>query len=259
MSKSTVRLNSIMQTLKEHGLMKISFLAKQLNVSEMTIRRDLKELELGNVVSVLRGTAVLNFNKFNLNGTDQYFISNQKQQYSDIKIKIAKKAVLMLEPNDNIIIDVGSTAYFFARELPEDIPLTVICYSANVLFELLKKENCKIIFTGGYFHRNTLMCESAEGVNFLKKHRANKGFIGATGINEKLGITCSNNYESDVKQAAIKSSLKKILLADSRKFDRISTTYFADLSEFDILITDKNISLKSKKILERKNVELIMV
>lgn len=259
MKKQELRTQQLLKIISQNGIIKITDLAESLNVSEMTIRRDVTSLQKNGLVSLFHGAAVLNPDSSAIKNGDKYYVSKQNEVDREVKMRIAQKAVSLIEPKDNIILDVGSTAYYMARALPHDIPLTVICYSVNTLIELYERENCDIIFAGGYFHRNALMFESNEGIDLLKKHRANKGFIGATGINDKMGITSSNSYETDIKRAAMKSSFSKILIVDSSKFGKVTTSYFADIDEFDILITDDGIQNKYKDLIQEKGLTLYTV
>lgn len=102
------------------------------------------------------------------------------------------------------------------------------------------------------------MFESPEGISLIKKTRATKVFVSAAGVHENLGVTCSNNYEVLTKQAIINSSLEKILLVDSSKFGVVKSAYFADLDDFDTIITDDGISNEWKEIIHTKGIKLII-
>jgi DeoR family deoxyribose operon repressor len=106
-----------------------------------------------------------------------------------------------------------------------------------------------LIFTGGVFHKNTLSFESPEGLEIIRNFRANKAFVTASGIDYRFGATCSNYYERPTKKTLMQSSMKKILLVDSSKFGLIRSDYFADLNEFDEIITDNGIPDEYKKII----------
>jgi len=90
----------------------------------------------------------------------------------------------------------------------------------------------------------------------IKNFRANKAFVTASGIDHKFGATCSNYYERPTKKALMQSSLKKILLVDSSKFGLIRSDYFADLNEFDEIITDKGIPEEYKEIIKSLGITL---
>jgi DeoR family deoxyribose operon repressor len=165
----------------------------------------------------------------------------------------------MIEPNDTISLDVGSTTEYIAKFIREDVPVTVLCFTLNVLTEIYRKKNCSPIFTGGHFHDNSLMFESPEGIALIKRTRIDKGFIAAAGVHDGLGVTCANPYEIETKKAAFASSKTKILVADSTKFGRTRVAYFADLKDFDIVITDNEIPDYYRSVIENLGIELIVV
>jgi DeoR family deoxyribose operon repressor len=163
----------------------------------------------------------------------------------------------MIEPDDIIIIDTGSTTEYIAKYLPDDIPITVLCYTLNVLLEVFKKKNCRPIFSGGFFHDNTYMFESPEGVTLIKRSRVNKAFLSASGISHRLGVTCANYYELETKKAALQSSQSRYLVSDASKFGRVRSTYFAELTDFDAVITDKSLPSDYEKLILDQELKLI--
>jgi DeoR family deoxyribose operon repressor len=174
-------------------------------------------------------------------------------------MRIGECAVQLIETDDIVIFDTGSTTEFIARLLPEKLKCTVLCYNVNILVEVHKKANCNVIFTGGFYHDNTMMFESPEGVALIKRNRANKAFISATGINDRLGITCENEYELDTRQAIIQSSMTRILVADSSKFDKVRSTHFASLEDIDVLVTDEGIPDKYRQLVPQLGIDLYIV
>ena len=129
-----------------------------------------------------------------------------------------------------------------AKSIPDTLQLTVLCWALNILVEVHRREKCSLIFAGGSLHENSLVFESPEAVDLISRYRANKAFISASGVSEKLGVTCTNTYEIELKKASIRSSLARILLVDSSKFGKIQAAYFADLPEFSSVVTDTGIS-----------------
>jgi len=140
-----------------------------------------------------------------------------------------------------LLIDVGSTTECMAKYLPEGFTYTVLCFSLNVVSETVRRKNCKTLFAGGLFHENTLMFEGPESLEMIHSFRATKAFMSASGANSQFGVTCMNGYERETKKAIIQSSLRKILLVDSSKFGVIRSDYFAELSDFDEIVTDAGI------------------
>ena len=257
MSKREKRLNEIISILKDKNGSSIKELASSLDVSEMTIRRDLNTLKLENVITLVHGAAI--YNSDNKLKDKNYDLFSEKDKQANEKYNIGKKAISLLEPNDVIIIDTGTTTEYIARLIPDDLPLTIICYTTNVLVEIYKKPLINIIFAGGFYHRNSQMFESPESIELIKRTCANKVFTSASGISKELGITCVNHYEIETKCTAIKSAFEKILLVDSTKFDKIGPAYFANISDFDVVITDSGIEKKWINYINGLDIQLHIV
>jgi len=235
----TVRLEKIRDYLRQKKSATIMELADLLAVSHMTIRRDLTSLSHNDRLKLIHGGVV--FREDDPELKDKYSLTEARIDMQEAKKRIARKAAALIESGDSVIIDAGSTGELIATYLPEDFPLTVICYALNIASIVAAKPNCSLIVTGGYYHHSSMVLESNEGLSLLKQNRANKTFITASGVNIKLGVTCSNFFERTTKQAALKSANTKILVADSSKFGLIKTGHFADVEEFDIIITDKEV------------------
>ena len=259
MAVKNYRSNYILNRLSIDGFANIKNLSKKLEVSEMTIRRDLRELSKENIVTLIPGGAVLKRNSPVDKDEEKYLIQTAESLMLEEKIKISRKAASLVEPNDIIVIDTGSTTENLPKFIPENLPLTVICYTLNILFNVYENKNWKLVFPGGYFHNNTLMFESPEGIEVIKRIRANKAFISAAGVSEKLGVTCATSYEKETKQAVIESSDLKILMVDSSKFGKIKISHFADLTDFDVVITDSGISKEREEIIKNIGIKLYIV
>ena len=251
------RLKEIVEILKRKSAVSIKDLRRRLDVSEMTVRRDLNVLEEDNIVELIPGGAI--FRTLDDIEEGKYNITHEETVRTREKVKIGQRAASIIEPNDTVILDVGSTVEYVAKFIPREFPVTVICSTLNILVEIYRKKNCSPIFTGGYFHDNTLMFESPEGIRLINRTRTDKGFVSAAGIHETLGVTCANPYEVETKQAAIGSSKTKILTADSTKFGKTKISYFAELDEFDVIITDSGISDEYRDIIVSLGIDLIIV
>lgn len=259
MSKKLQRANKIIDILKKKNGATVRELSLSLGVSEMTIRRDLEILKSNNIINNVYGAAIYN----PLNNIEKlesfYDIENEVVKHENEKIKIGKAAANLIEEDDIIIIDTGTTTEKLAQFIDNDLNISALIFNTNILMALSKKKNINLIFSGGYFHPNTMMFESPEGISLIEKTRANKVFVSAAGIHETLGVTCSNNYEILTKQAIIKSSAEKILVVNSKKFGIVKSSYFADLSDFNTIITDSKISNEWRKKINDLGLKLITV
>lgn len=257
--KRRERLDYIGRELTLSGVVSIKELAEKLGVSTMTIRRDLRKLAEEGILKLIPGGAVLR-REPNPIDEKEYTVTRAQLQMTKEKIKICRKAASLIHNGDTIIIDVGSTTEHLPGFIPQDLNLTIICYALNILLNVYRhNKGSRIVFPGGYFHENTLMFESPEGISLIRKMRANKAFISAAGVDEKLGVTCANFHEVDTKRAIIESSDVKILLVDSTKFGKVTAAYFADLREFDIVITDSGIPEKYLRVLKDAGVRVYTV
>ena len=254
--KKEERLNYIIESLKLTYISSVLELSKKLDVSHMTIRRDLEELTEQKKIKIRHGSVFLNPDWSPQTNEKPYSLITAESLNIDEKLRIGRLAASLVSPDETLIIDYGSTAEYLARNLPTDIPLTILTYSLNIVTDLAARDNCRLIFTGGQFHKNTLSFESPEGLEMIRNFRANCAFVTASGIDSQFGVTCSNYYERPTKRALMQSSMKKILLADSSKFGVIRSDYFADLEEFDEIITDDGLSGEYREILKNLGITL---
>ncbi|MBA4688815.1 MAG: DeoR/GlpR transcriptional regulator [Candidatus Galacturonibacter soehngenii] len=244
MSKKYERMNHLIKIIKDSQGASAKELAAKFNVSEMTIRRDLNQLMQQGIIKNQYGAFFYNYETTKPldHAEDHYALGSAVTSFMEEKRRIGSFAATLIEENDILIIDTGSTTEYLAKALPYTLSATILCYNRNILNQLVDKTNISIIFAGGYYHANTEMFESMEGLSLIQHTRASKVFISAAGVHETLGVTCANNYEIATKQAIFKSGIEKILLIDSSKFSIIKSSYFANIEDFDTIITDCGIS-----------------
>lgn len=259
MSNKSDRINKIVSVLRIHSNITIKELAQLLHVSEMTIRRDVTGLQKTGMVKKVNGLLLYIPEKSRTTMNDEYNLTEEMIRRNYEKDQIGRFAASLVEPDDIIIIDSGTTTEMMAQYILDNLNITVLCYSTNILFKLYTRRGFDFIFPGGYYHPNTQMFEFPGGIDLIKQVRANKVFLSAAGIHEKLGLTYSNSYEVPTGRAILESSLQKILLADSSKFGVIRQAYFAQLDEIDIVITDEGISDEWRKIINDHGITLHVV
>ncbi|MDD3403561.1 MAG: DeoR/GlpR family DNA-binding transcription regulator [Hespellia sp.] len=259
MSKKDDRLNQLVEILKRQNGATIRDLTGMLDVSEMTVRRDLEELKLRNVILDIPGAAVLNAQYSPNENEDEYQLSAATLSHRYEKEQIGKFAASLIEQDDCVIIDNGSTVEYLADNIERDTKLTIFTCNLNILNKICNNPNISIIFGGGYYHPDTTLFESPENISLIKNIRATKVFASAAGVHDKMGVTCMNNYELELKQAIIQSGAEKILLVDSSKFGVIKPCFLTEIDCFDRIITDKNISEEWIEIIRSKGIELNMV
>ena len=257
MQKST-RQMQIMNLLEGVPALSVRDLADSLKVSEMTIRRDLNDLVLKDYITLIQGVAILNKNTDGTSFAKDYTLTLERQNMRAEKERIGRLAATLLEPEDTILIDTGTTTEQLLQHLPNGIPLTIMGYNFNTLMAIHDRENTDIYFGGGYYHHNTQMFESQETISLIGRLCINKFFVSAAGISDKGAVSCIEQHELSTKQSGLKNAIMRILLADSSKFGKIRPCMFAKLEDFDIVITDRGIDPAWLDRLQRSNIKCLL-
>lgn len=257
MANCNERLKLELDLIEKKYFLTVKQLAHEVNASQMTIRRDLYKLEKMNAVKIVHGGVT--FIEHSLVNDLKYSLESEQNKNTELKKAIAQRAIQLLEPNDVIFLDSGTTIQMLAEQIPTGIPYTIITSSFNTLEVVVKLPECTIISTGGVFSRKPLVFYDIESANYIRKFRANKAFIGTTGYELELGLTCGYFEDAPLKRAMIESSKYKVLLLDSTKFGKVSTCMFAKISDFSVVITDKGIPQEYIKQIHDHKVELIIV
>ena len=258
MNKKQERWNVILSLLSTRAGMAVSDLASKTAVSEMTIRRDLAEMQEKGYITLVSGVAILNKTQDGSTIAKDYSLTDERLSMMDAKRRIGALACSLLEPNDTVALDTGTTSEALIEHLPKDIPLTILCYNLNTLLACQARDFSNLIFAGGFYHKNTQMFESPEAVSMVSRICIDKYFCSAAGINKKGSVTCIEQYELPMKEAALKSSMSKILVVDSTKFGKIRSCLFADIANFDMVITDKGISAEWLAFLDDHNIKYML-
>lgn len=259
MSKKQERINQILNLFSEKDCMSCKQLSERLGVSEMTIRRDIQSLQESNIVARGAKAGTFSLVEHTTHAKEDYEVSVEASKYALEKDRIGKFAATLISPGDTVIIDTGTTTVRLAHHIPDDMEFTALCYNFGVFTELQRKRRADLILTGGQFNRQSLSFNSNEGIEAIGRFRANKFFVAASGIHDKLGLTCGYRSEIPNKQTSMSSSLTKILLADSSKFGTVRAAYFAELEDIDIMITDGNISDEWRELINAAGIRLYEV
>jgi DeoR family deoxyribose operon repressor len=250
------RQEQVVDLVQGFHFMTIKQLAHKLHVSEMTIRRDIQVLAESNLLNqVFGGVTALKPEE----AEKKYSIAQAQSHNMSLKIKIAQKAIELFGPNEVAFFDSGTTIQSLAEQLPSDAAHTIITSSFNTLEVLVKLPNCTIISSGGVYSPKPKVFYNHNSGDFSRRYRANKAFIGTTGFELNLGLTCSYVEDVSLKQAIIESSKEKILLTDSTKFGKVSTCLFGKIEDFTTVITDSGIPHEYAHYIRSGGVDLIIV
>lgn len=256
MSKKLARITNMEQILQERGIVRIKEMADLLDVSEMTIRRDIRQMVQEGSVKNLNGVLISPTETSFFTVSQKYDLLKKSMDQNREKEAIGALAASRIHAGDSIMLDAGSTVEQVARHAPDNVKFEAMCLTLNTLQCLLDKPLATIALAGGYYQPNTQMFISDDTIHFIRSIRANKLFLSAAGIHEDLGISCANPYEVTAKKTMLQSARHHILVADSRKFGVIRSSYFCNLEDIDEIITDECLPDKWVNLIESRNILL---
>ena len=247
------RRKKIIEKIDKEGKVKVSILSKLFNVSEVTIRNDLDQLERKNLLVRAHGGAM----KFQRAGID-YELDIKAKKNRTQKIAIGKKAASLINDGDTIILDSGTTTLEIAKNLERISNLTVITNSLNIAGQLVEFQNIKVIMLGGTLRRKSLSLVGISAIESLKTYYCDKVFIGVDGIDTQYGISTPNVDEAHLNNIMINNSREVIVVTDSSKFKNRSFTYIAPIQKVTTIITDENIPKDEKEKIESLGIKLLI-
>ncbi len=255
-TKSTVgRRMAILDELNKEGQVSVADLSKSFEVSEVTIRNDLAQLEKKNMLLRARGGAMKV--KQTYVGMDHTLSDKQKENLQE-KQDIGKKAIELIEEGNTIILDSGSTTFEVSRNFEDFNDLTVITNALNIA-TLLANSRVNVIVPGGTLRKNSLSLVGMLAEKGFRNYFCDKLFLGVDGFDIDHGISTPNIEEAQLNQIMIEMSKEVIVVCDSSKFERRGFAFIAPVSKIDIVVTDRNISRVAKSKLEGAGVKVIVV
>lgn len=247
------RRKKIMEMLQKDEMVKVSELMKIFDVSIETIRRDLEYLEERGSLSRVYGGAVLPQPKAIEPAYEKREIRN-----FDEKKAIGNKAVELVQDNDIIAIDIGTTTLEFARALVGKRKITVITNSMKIAMVLSVDSNIRVIMLGGEVRSGEFSVSGSLASNEMKRFNTEKLFLGVGGLSLIKGLTDYHMEESSLRQIAIENTQEVIVLADYSKMGVIAMNNVCNLEDMDILVTDSKADSGTMDKLREMGIEVIM-
>jgi DeoR/GlpR family transcriptional regulator of sugar metabolism len=231
------RQQKIMELIQQTGKIRISQLTEQFGVSEVTLRNDLSTLARKGYLTRTHGGALLQENSI-FPGKARLSFGGKDVPNLAAKRAIGKKAVEYVESGMNILLDAGTTILEIARNLHGFRDLTVITDSIPVAVELSGEEEITVLLTGGVLRPASLAVIGPESWSMLENIHVQRAFIGARGVSAERGFFCGNSVEGETKRRMMAVAEEKFAVVDASKFGASSLVPFADIADFDYLLTD---------------------
>ena len=230
--KKPERIRRLDERLRAVGVLHLREAALHLDVSEMTVRRDLAASP--ELFSYLGGYIL----PAGSERASTYRLDAEFDAHVEAKEAAGRAAAALVEPDDTIFIDCGTTTPRMIEHLPVTGRLTVITYAMNIASRLAGRPNTSLILLGGLFHASSQSFSGDEALRSLERLGISKAFISAGGVHAQHGVTCSNFHEVPVKQAALARAAAAYLVVDKSKIDKIKPASFARREQFARLITE---------------------
>jgi DeoR family deoxyribose operon repressor len=202
--------------------------AEQLGCSSMTVRRDIASAP--DRFAMLGGFVVPA-------GAGGYRLERERDAHVAAKAAIGAAAARRLKGGEAIFLDCGATTPHLASALPKGLRLTVVTYALNIANALAGNPDVELVLLGGLYRADSASFEIADPQRAFARFGLATAFLSAGGLEARRGASCSFFHEVAVKRAAMEAAAERCLLVDASKFGRVKPAAFADLADFDVVIT----------------------
>ncbi|MDW8054828.1 MAG: DeoR/GlpR family DNA-binding transcription regulator [Anaerolineae bacterium] len=247
------RQQRILQLLDQKGMVRVAELCEQFGVSEMTVRRDLNELEQAGVLRRVHGGAVSARGR----SYEPPFLSRATTHQAE-KERIGRLAASLVQDGESIALDVGTTTLAVAHALREKRNLTVLTHSLHIAQVLAAQPYIRLIVVGGVLRVGELSLTGHLAERAYREFFVDKLFLGVGGISIHAGLTEFNLEDALVKQAMLHAAKERIVVADASKLERIAFARVCALSDIDTLITNAEADSGMIQRLEEAGVRVLL-
>jgi len=229
------------------------------DISVMTLRRDLAQLEQDGFILRTRGGAVslkkLTVEAPSLSGEENEYAMRAHENMAAKKV-IAEKALAFVKKGIPMYFDAGSTIMSLARILPDE-QYNIITSGVNVAQEVVSHKKTTVMMPGGTVNKNTLSISGPDCISFIEKINIEVAFMSASAFSLDSGFMVSNMYEAQLKNRVIQKAKKSIILMDSTKIGKSFMFTLSGLEDIDILITDGNVPNELYSVAKELGVQIL--
>lgn len=245
------RQEQILALINKEKKIEVVTLANTLNVSQVTIRKDLDTLEQRGLLHREHGYAVIN----TTDDINKRLIFNY-----DLKRAIAVAAAKTVKNGESIMIESGSTCALLAEEIVRTKrDVLIITNSAFIASYIRKNEHCQTILLGGAYQQDAQVTVGPLTRLCAKQFSVDKLFVGVDGFDVEIGFTNSDIMRADTSQAMAESAKQVIVLTDSSKFKQASLICQFTLDAVDTIYTDADIPSEIREFLKEEKVNLHII
>lgn len=250
------RRTLLLNELKNKGKVTVVDLARQFGVTEVSIRKDLEELESRKLLIRVKGGAI---SQYSDNQHDDMLISEKALLHQHEKRSLGAFAASLVKDGESMIIDSGTTMMQVANFLDSNQRLTIITNALDIAISLYKKSNFQVIVLGGSMRRVSFSTVGLLSEANLKNFCVDKLFLGVDAISIRDGISTPDIEEASLNQAMIGCAREVIAVFDSSKVNRRSFAHIAMLDKIDTIVTDNHLPDDLRDYIQRLGIILHVV
>jgi DeoR family transcriptional regulator, aga operon transcriptional repressor len=238
MSTPTPRGEFILRTLHQEGRVSVDELARIFEVTPITIRRDLDQLDQAGLLRRTHGGAIplqpLLYEPFRHDSSFQ----EQVDRNAGAKARIAVAAAELIEDGDSLAFTAGTTTTLVTRNLHQRRDLTVVTNTVNVAMELSNREDVTVVVTGGVLRGGWFSLVGPTAAHAMSQIFVDRAIIGVNGIDAARGLTAHNPEEAAINRVMVQQARQKIAVADRSKLGVTAASLICPATDIQILITD---------------------
>lgn len=249
------RRRTILRELEEIGRVRVADLSRELGCSEVTIRNDIKNMDMEGLLQRVHGGAI----KREESPVRKY-TAESIYRYTDRKKQIAACAYGYIEDRDTIIIDDASSSFYLAVHI-KNHPVKRVAVVTNSLLagnELAGIKHVELYMVGGHVGGHLAATMGDAALENMQSFHVDKAFIGVHGINFEVGLTSIATPQMQVKHAILKAAREVYVLADSSKFGGGYLSVICPITDVHMMITDDEVSKENVKMARELNVPLVI-
>lgn len=248
------RKQQILDLLKRNGSIRVAELSQLFGVSEVTVRNYLTDMESKGLLSRTHGGAISSYKPYCSMNFNQRLETNL-----GAKEKIAKQVAQMIEPNDTVMLNSGTTTLLVFRHLPMDYTLNIVTNSISVALEAAQNPNFNVVLIGGSVNTKYQFTYGVDALTQLKEYHADKLILSVDGIDLQGGFSSYYSAEASVDKAMIEQSDVCIVAADSSKFRRNAFMKISDLASADFIVSNCSLEPEETAVFCENEIQLVTV
>lgn len=250
---STERYTETLRLLQNEGHVSVSDLSSRLDVSEVTVRKDLRFLEGRKFLIRVHGGAMLIDHV-----VSDLPVEAKAVQHAEEKQRIGVAAAGIVEDGDRIILDSGSTTLAIARNLRNKKNVVATTSSIHVANELIHNPGIELLIPGGVVRPNSASIVGPYAEQMFRDHSFRKLFLAGDGFDLRFGVTTTSDLEAHLNRVMIQSAQQTIVVTDSSKFGRRGLSRICGLEGIHSVITDDKVPEQIVKGLEELGISVLV-